>query len=83
MTQDEMILKHLQTGQSITPDDAKALYGVSRLAAVIHRLRKNHSINAHEESCINRFGKRVYFARYRMAVRPAPDIKAIAEGFMP
>lgn len=38
-TQNDMILDHLRRHGSITPLQAIALYGVFRLAAVVHRLR--------------------------------------------
>lgn len=40
MTQQEQVLTHLKTGQHITPLEAIGLYGVYRLAARIHDLRK-------------------------------------------
>jgi len=39
MSQTLNILKHLQTGKSITPVDALDLYGCLRLAARINELR--------------------------------------------
>lgn len=34
------ILQHLQEGRSLTPLEALGVYGVYRLSAVIHRLRR-------------------------------------------
>lgn len=39
-TQEEMILEHLESGQHIDPMEALNLYGVFRLAAIIHALKK-------------------------------------------
>lgn len=39
-TQNQQILKHLQTGGSITPLDALNLYGCLRLGARIYELKK-------------------------------------------
>jgi len=39
MTQNEMILEHLQEGHSLTPRDALEKFGVMRLAARINDLR--------------------------------------------
>ncbi|MEK9909147.1 MAG: helix-turn-helix domain-containing protein [Candidatus Thalassarchaeaceae archaeon] len=45
MTQNEMILKHLQEGHSLTPKEALKKFGVMRLAARINNLRAaGHSI---------------------------------------
>jgi hypothetical protein len=45
MTQNKMVLQHLQTGQSITALDSLRLYGVLRLAARVEELRKDgHTI---------------------------------------
>lgn len=41
MTQDQQIQDHLFDGKSITPLEALNQYGCFRLAAVIHRLRKD------------------------------------------
>lgn len=38
-TQKEQVLKHLEKKKSITSWDAINLYGITRLAAVIHDLR--------------------------------------------
>lgn len=38
--QRDNVLRHLQSGQSITPLEALNLYGCFRLAAIIHVLRK-------------------------------------------
>lgn len=40
MTQNEMILKHIQQFGSITQGTAKNLYGCARLASRIHELRE-------------------------------------------
>lgn len=39
-TQENMILKHLDTGVGITPIQALTFFGCFRLAAVIHKLKK-------------------------------------------
>mgnify|MGYP003384499583 CR=1 FL=1 len=38
MTQSKQIMNHLQTGRSITSIEAIGLYGITRLAAVVHGL---------------------------------------------
>lgn len=65
VTQEDAILDYLMQGKSITPLDALNLFGCFRLAAVIHRLRReNYNIETAEEV---RNGKR--FARYSL-IRP-------------
>lgn len=70
MTQSEMILRHLQEDGSITPFDALREYGCMRLGARIYDLRrKGYCIKASTETRVNRFGKRVSYARYSMGER--------------
>lgn len=45
MTQEQIILEHLQNHEGITPKEAWQLYGVYRLSSVIHRLRKKYKIH--------------------------------------
>lgn len=45
MTQEKLILTHLNSGQSISPLEALNRYGIMRLAPIVHTLRqKNHRI---------------------------------------
>jgi hypothetical protein len=76
MSQKQMILEHLKSGDSITPADALREYGCMRLAAVIHLLREDHDINTHEEHAVNRFGRKISFARYRMALPKNNEVQA-------
>lgn len=66
MTQNEMILKHLQTGRSITPGEALTEYGCMRLASRISDIEKmtGRTIARRKVSRKNRFGKRVSYAEY-------------------
>ena len=40
MTQSNQVMKHLATGRSLTSIEAIGLYGITRLAAVVHTLNK-------------------------------------------
>ncbi len=40
MTQSQQIMFHLNTGRTITSIEAVGLYGITRLAAVVHTLNK-------------------------------------------
>ena len=67
MTQFDYILTHLETGRSITPAEAWSDYGCTRLAAVIHKLKKQgYSIRREMEQGQNRLGDTTYYARYWM-----------------
>jgi hypothetical protein len=40
MTQAQTVMKHFRTGRSLTSIEAIGLYGITRLAAVVHTLMK-------------------------------------------
>jgi hypothetical protein len=62
MSQNKMVLQHLQTGQSITALDSLRLYGVLRLAARVEELRKDgHTIITQSVKVGNK-----EFARYTL-----------------
>ena len=67
-TQCGMILRYLKDEGSITPLDAMREFGCFRLGARIHELKKAgyNIVNEWQES-VNRYGKTVRYARYRMA----------------
>lgn len=66
MTQKELILRHLEQYGSITSWDAIMEYGVTRLADVIYRLKKD-GYRIKSETVIKKKGERtVSFARYSM-----------------
>jgi len=45
-TQNAIVLKHLQSGQGITSDEARDTYGVARVAARVFDLKElNHKID--------------------------------------
>ena len=67
MSQNEMILKHLQENLGITPKQANELYGVMRLAARIKDLRnRGYRIASIDRRELNRFGKKTRFTEYRL-----------------
>lgn len=68
MTQQDIILAHLEIHGSITPMEAINLYGITRLSAVVFELiRKEHNIISEMKTGVNRFGRKVRFAEYRLA----------------
>lgn len=64
-TQKAMILKHLQQFGSITSWEAIEFYGVTRLSAIIHLLRREgHKITSRNEKGRNRYSHPVKFTNY-------------------
>jgi len=65
MTQNEMVLRHMQIYGSITPREAMEQYAIMRIGARIYDLKKmGHDISKTEVKSVNRFGDPVHFARY-------------------
>ena len=64
-TQAEKVLMHLRYFGSITPMEAIQDYGITRLAAMIHNLRKSgEPIGKIIELGTNRFGEKSHWAKY-------------------
>jgi len=68
LTQKQRILNHLTKHGTITDNDARDLYGTNRLGARIWDLRNKDGIDivTNMESCKNRFGRKVTYARYSL-----------------
>ncbi len=65
MTQNEMILAHMQTNGGISQIDATYLYGCTRLAGRIYELKAmGHKIRKRTEIGVNRFGAPMHYAIY-------------------
>lgn len=64
-----LVLEALQAGESLTALDALQRFGVFRLAAVVHELRRR-GLAIEAESVRTTSGKRI--ARYRLAGRVTP-----------
>lgn len=68
--QQERVLQYMQDYGSISSLEAFKDLGVTRLSAVIFNLkRKGVQIKKIKESCKNRYGEPVYFARYSVVGR--------------
>lgn len=64
-SQADAVLNHLKNHKNgITSTTAFDRYGITRLAAIIFDLRKNHNIATIEEVGKNRYGHKVTYARY-------------------
>lgn len=65
MTQKDMVLDYINEFGSITPMDAFRDLGITRLAAVVYRLRREgHDIHKEREHALNRYGQNVRYVRY-------------------
>lgn len=65
MAQKDMVLDYIRDFGSITPMDAFRDLGITRLAAVVCRLRREgHDIRKEREHALNRYGQNVRYARY-------------------
>lgn len=59
------ILNHLKSGKSITSKEAFELYGITRLSAIIHDLRRmGYPIHALSVEGKTRFGDSCRYAKY-------------------
>lgn len=65
-TQTNAVLKHLRTKGTITSMEAITLYGATRLASIIMRLRKNHDITMvmQESATENQYGRKARYGLY-------------------
>lgn len=67
MTQTQAVLDWLKSGDTISSFEAFRELGVTRLSAIIFRLRqKGYSITSVDEKTTNRFGGTVTFSRYKL-----------------
>lgn len=67
MTQIQMVLDVLKSGDSITSMEAFNEFGITRLSSIIYDLRKKgYEIASENIEITNRFGNKVQFARYRL-----------------
>ena len=66
MTQEMLVMNYLRRHGSITQADATRELGVTRLAAIIWKLRHKRGFEILDKTEIgrNRFGMRVNYARY-------------------
>lgn len=64
-SQKQMVLDYIHEFGSITPVDAFRYLGITRLAAVVCKLRREgHDIHKEREHALNRYGQNVRYARY-------------------
>jgi hypothetical protein len=74
MTQEQMILAHLESGKSITKAEAFYEYGMTKADTVISRLRrKGYPIEGTMKKGKNRFGKEVSYTVYRLISKDNTD----------
>lgn len=71
MTQTQVILDVLKSGDSISSLEAFQEFGITRLSAIIFRLRRRgYRIIGKDEETTNRFGGKVTFTRYFLEEAP-------------
>ena len=67
MTQNEIILEVLRTGEGLTAADALYRFGIGRLASRICELRKaSYPILSIRTQGTNRYGDTVYYDTYKL-----------------
>lgn len=67
MTKTQMVLKHLESGRSITSLEAFREYGATRLSAIIFNLRnRGYDISSTDREELDRTGSRARFVEYRL-----------------
>lgn len=70
MKKTDMVLLHLKTKGSISSMESFMLYGETRLADVVYRLkRKGYNILTYRETGPDRWGNETTYARYILAER--------------
>ena len=59
------VLDYLKNNpRGLTQNEAKDLFGISKLSTPIHRLRESHIIDGEYQKSKNKFGEPVKFKRY-------------------
>ena len=68
LSQEKLVLQHLEDYGSITSMDAIKLFGATRLSAIIYNLRHNegYDIVTDYEKVITRYGAKATVARYKL-----------------
>ncbi len=65
LSQEQKVLRHLKEFGTITPMEAIHQYSITRLAAIVLKLREKHLIDTDMQKSTNKFGEPCNFARYR------------------
>jgi hypothetical protein len=67
-TNKQRVLRYIRDYGSISSMEAFRDLGITRLSAVIYNLKaEGHKIQTQQEGVVNRYGEKVYFARYSLA----------------
>ena len=64
--QETLVLTHLTERGTLTHNQANSLYRISRLSAVIFRLRRNHNIRTIMRYGHNEYGEYIQYAEYKL-----------------
>ena len=67
MTQQELVLKYIEDFGSISPMEAFADLGITKLSTRISEMKKDgYEFNTVVEKGVNRYGKKTHYCRYSM-----------------
>lgn len=67
MNQTEAVLTHLKANKTLTSYEAFSLYGSTRLADIVYRLRqKGYNITTSDRVQKDRYGNKTIFCEYRL-----------------
>ena len=78
VTQDDRILYHLIDNGNITSWEAIKEYGITRLSAIIYRLRNlGYDIRNEWEFARNRYNEPVKYVRYKLKQKKDPWYKRV------
>ncbi|MHC4361177.1 MAG: helix-turn-helix domain-containing protein [Planctomycetota bacterium] len=64
MNKSKLVESHLRSGKTLTSLEAIEMWGVTRLAAIIHTLRKEYNISTTMIKVPDRFGNECEVAEY-------------------
>ena len=70
LTQEETVLRHLKNNEGLTSYESFALYGITRLSAVIFRIKNDLGIEITGKRIkkTNRNGRKVRYKKYMLKV---------------
>ena len=84
MTQDERVIKYINDFGSISPMEAFMDLGVTKLATIVSRLRKEKNMVFFQEylPATNRYGEKCYYMRYWLDEKKYQDFMLYKDMFL-
>lgn len=75
LTQIEAVKRWLLSGKTITSNEAKEVYGISRLADLIFKLRREgYEITNIQRATITKLGGKAWFVEYKLLNPPKEKV---------